>query len=97
MSINLHPSSSVYPLTSFYDIFYILELFVDWALDNVTAGYWTNQQLCKPLKYYLFIHLFKPFVKSVNVSFVSEEMVWQTVPVFDDSQKEGVLKRVNVS
>ena len=29
-----------YPLTSFYDIFYILELFVDWA-HNV--NYLTNQ------------------------------------------------------
>ena len=29
--------------------------------------------------------------------FVSEEMVWQTVPVFDDSPKEIVLKGVNFS
>ena len=29
--------------------------------------------------------------------FVSEEMVWQTVPVFDDSHKEIVLKGVNFS
>ena len=35
------------------------------------------------------------FFKFVNINFVSEEMVWQTVPVFDDSQKEGVLKGVN--
>ena len=35
------------------------------------------------------------FLKFVNVNFVGEKMVWQTVPVFDDSQKEGVLKGVN--
>ena len=37
------------------------------------------------------------FFKFVNINFVREEMVWQTVPVFDDSHKEGVLKGVNLS
>ena len=35
------------------------------------------------------------FLKFVNVNFVREEMVWQTVPIFDDSHEEGVLKGVN--
>ena len=35
---------------------------------------------------------FKVFFKFVHVNFVSEEMVWQTVPVFHDSHKERVLK-----
>ena len=38
---------------------------------------------------------FKAFFKIVNVNFVCEEMVWQTVPVFDDSHKEGVHKGFN--
>ena len=40
---------------------------------------------------------FKSFFKFVNVNFITEEMVWQIVPVFDDSHKEGVLKGVNFS
>ena len=40
---------------------------------------------------------FKAFFKFVNANFLSEEMVWQTVPVFDDSHEEGVLKGVNFS
>ena len=36
--------------------------------------------------------IFYAFFKFVNVNFVSKKMVWQTVPVFDDSHKEGVLK-----
>ena len=40
---------------------------------------------------------FKAFFKFVKVNFVREEMVWQTVPVFDDSHEEGVLKGVNFS
>ena len=40
---------------------------------------------------------FTAFFKFVNVNFVYEEMVWRTVPVFDNSHKEGVLKRVNFS
>ena len=40
---------------------------------------------------------FKAFFKFVNVNFITEEMVWQIVPVFDDSHKEGVLKGVNFS
>ena len=40
---------------------------------------------------------FKAFLKFVNVNFVSEEMVGQTGPVFDDFHKEGVLKGVHFS
>ena len=40
---------------------------------------------------------FKAFFKFVNVNFVSEEMVGQTGPVFDDFHKEGELKGVNFS
>ena len=40
---------------------------------------------------------FKAFFKFVKVNFVSEEMLWQTVSVFDDSHKEGELKGVNFS
>ena len=40
---------------------------------------------------------FKAFFKFVNVNFVSEEMVGQTGPVFDDFHKEGVLKGVSFS
>ena len=43
----------------------------------------------------IFIHLLSLNKKFVNVNFVSKKMVWQTVPVFDDSQKEGVLKGVH--
>ena len=35
--------------------------------------------------------------KFVYINFVSEEMVWKTVPVFDDSDNERVLKGVNFS
>ena len=38
---------------------------------------------------------FTAFFKFVNVNFVCEEMVRQTVPVFDNSHEEGVLKGVN--
>ena len=39
---------------------------------------------------------FKAFFRnSVNTNFISEEMLWQIVPVFDDSPKEGVLKGAN--
>ena len=34
---------------------------------------------------------FKAFFKFVNVNFVSEEMVGQTGPVFDDFHKDGVF------
>ena len=41
---------------------------------------------------------FKAFFRnSVNTNFISEEMLWQIVSVFDDSPKEGVLKLVNLS
>ena len=40
---------------------------------------------------------FKSFFKFVNVNLVCEEMVWQTVPAFDNSHKKGVLKGVNFS
>ena len=39
-----------------------------------------------------FLSFFQEFV-----NFISEEMVWQIVPVFDDSPKEGILKGVNFS
>ena len=38
----------------------------------------------------IFLGLFKFF----NFDFVSEEMVWQTVLVFDDFHEEGVLEGV---
>ena len=37
------------------------------------------------------------FRNSINANFISEEMVWQIVPVFDDFPKEGVPKGVNFS
>ena len=41
---------------------------------------------------------FKAFFRnSINANFIIEEMVWQIVPVFDDSPKEGVLKEDNFS
>ena len=40
---------------------------------------------------------FKAFFKFANVNFVREEMVWQTIPFFDDSHEERVLKGVNFS
>ena len=41
---------------------------------------------------------FKTFFRnSINANFTSEEMIWQIVPVFDDSPKEGVPKGVNFS
>ena len=40
---------------------------------------------------------FKAFFKFANVNFVREEMVWQTVPFFDDIHEERVLKGVNFS
>ena len=36
---------------------------------------------------------FQAFFTFVNINFIIEEMVWQTVPVFDDSHKEGVLSK----
>ena len=36
---------------------------------------------------------FKAFFKFVNVNSIIEEMVWETVPVFDDSHKDGVLSK----
>ena len=41
----------------------------------------------------IFLSLFEIY----KVNFVSEEMLWQTVSVFDDSHKEGELKGVNFS
>ena len=36
---------------------------------------------------------FQAFFTFVNINFIIEEMVWQTVPVFDDSHKEGVQSK----
>ena len=40
---------------------------------------------------------FKSFFNFLNVNLVCEEMVWQTVPVFDISHKKEYLKELTLA